>query len=185
MVEGESDALEREVRRIARRKNGEPVKMQDLWDLIMASDEDATTRDRRRRADHKATVERIDKLTVAGSVRDARLLNIETCIKHDHDRFEERVTTIAVGEHEKRHAAYVAGITVKAAQVGRDGESLDHTDERAPVLVAVENDPPLKYTREQLVANFWWVVGGLALVAVVGGLFGGLTDYVLTVIGWK
>lgn len=43
----------------------------------------------------------------------------------------------------------------------------------------METPPEPTYTRPQLVSNFWWFVGSLALAAVVGGVISGLLDKII------
>jgi len=170
-----SDHFEKVKSEILRRaaKNGGPTSG-DLLDALEATNEDfdnglgavsllLSTHIKEDKARAKAQAEEC-------SERHRKLINEEFSHQHAADEVgnaEMHAALIAEAAEKAaiKAAALVADTAKKAAAV-RVGAAED----AAVVLTDAADAAPKRFTREQLVANFWLLVGLLVLTGIVGGV---------------
>lgn len=95
-----TDNAERKVRQWAKRRNGDPLKAEDVVELVLAVDEDADTR-------HDETLALLAAHTAEADVRDARISELEEKFRTATLTCSEKVMEIVKSEHEERHGRHM------------------------------------------------------------------------------
>lgn len=156
-----TDHGEREVRKWARRRNGEPLTPHDVVDLVFAMDEDHENDHKESMAHISRLEERISAHFIEATARDVRIAAAEQAVKVVAERqldWEEgcpaREEAIHA-EHLEFHERHLA--TDHPPRRADDDPDTDYRDRR--------KEP--SWTKAQIVANFWTIV---AIVGVNAGI---------------
>ncbi|HAM57216.1 MAG TPA: hypothetical protein DCQ64_18140 [Candidatus Rokubacteria bacterium] len=153
----DEDAFESAVRRVVREKNGGSIDASLFWDIVEALDRDLGRSDRASRARHDETIrllsehvadDKAERKTVAAELTGWQTTQAKRCA-------EEHRKLFARGPRRQSDPADV--------DFGLGNET------RAEAKTARQ-----KFSREQIVANFWILVALLALSGVVNGLIDAL-----------
>jgi hypothetical protein len=164
-------------------KNGGSVTPDLFWTLIDALDKDLGAADDAGKARHDETIKllaahvREDEKRAdaqAGKCSDLHRALLKEQFASEHESTAaDAVTARAelVAETAKAAATEAARLVVKTA---KDAAAVRvvAAEDAAGVLVDAAEKAPKRFTREQLVANFWILIGLL----VVSGVVNGLTD---------
>lgn len=83
-------------------------------------------------------------------------------------------TLVLLAEHVKEDKARAAHLAEELAtyQKRQADECAEKHRGMVKAEVAEVKQSPRRYTRADLITNFWWLVGGIALVAIVSGITG-------------
>jgi hypothetical protein len=167
-----SDHFEKVKSEILRRtaKNGGPT-TGDLLEAIEGSNEDfddginAVTL---LLADHvKEDKARAKAQSAMCAETHRKLINEEFTSQHASDRVDDATTRAELVEQAAVRAANLVAETAKKAA----GVRVHAAEDAATVLVDAASEAPKRFTKEQIVANFWYLVALLAISGIVSGLF--------------
>jgi len=95
------------------------------------------------------------------------LINEEFTHQHAADAIDSAETRAALVEQAAVRAANLVAETAKKAA----GVRVHAAEDAAVVLVDAAAEAPKRFTKEQIVANFWYLVALLAISGIVSGLF--------------
>lgn len=177
-----ADHFERAMQAIALRKNENGgLKLDDVLTALVATNEDLdgnhieTRRllsehiksDKARVKEEARNLSAWQKGQASACAEQHRVVISEEFAHHGGDTDAQRAAIVA--DAVKAAAVEAARIVAETAQ--KTATAREHSaEDAAGVLVAAADEKPKRFTREQLVANFWILVGLLAVGGVVNGL---------------
>jgi hypothetical protein len=158
-----TDAAERKVRLWALRKNGDPLMLQDVVELVYAFADD-------QEADHGQTIDLLKQVDEKHSLLCVRVAELEGDWHEASATCKDRVEAIVHAEHESRHAAYVEALASEKKRAD-DPPGVDFRTARTPEMTVVESEELGDMKRA-------WRIVKWSLIVIGGGILVALADQI-------